>query len=122
MLPEPLTRGAVIFYAERTFIIWTHRPDGIALGLSVRPQTGPRHRSHVPISQNDCEPLGLRRFASIVATGEPLIAIPTQSLVLGRAPASLLAQIAETIRRADFADRFERQMTPPLTMTAEALA
>jgi hypothetical protein len=122
MLPEPLTRGAVVYYAERTFIIWTHKPDGIALGLSVRPQTGPRHRSHVPVSPNDCEPLGLRRLTSIVATGEPLIAIREQPLVLGRAPATLLAQISETIRRAEFADHFERAMTPPLTRTAEAVA
>ena len=110
-MPDQLTRGAIVYYAEQSLIVWTHKPDGIALGIAIRPQTGPRHRSHVPISPTACLPLGLRPRASIVATAEPMIAIDMPPRFLGRAPAALLAEIADTIRRAHIANRFEVAMT-----------
>ena len=110
-MPDRLTRGAIVYYAEQSLIVWTHKPDGVALGILVRPQTGPRHRSHVPISPTACPPLGLRPRASIVETAEPMIAIQQPPRVLGQAPATLLTEIADTIRRAHLANRFEVAMT-----------
>jgi hypothetical protein len=101
-------------YAEQSLIILGHLPNGVALGIPVTPQTGPRHRSHVPLSAEQCSALGLRPRASVIATQEPTINLSPkhQPSVLGCCSTSLLMQIADTIRRARFASTFESAMTP----------
>ena len=112
-LSQPLPRGAVVHHAEQTLIIWSHRPTGIALGLPISPQIGPRHRSHVPLSPSDCTALGLRPRASIIETGQPMIGVDQPPQLVGQCSPDLLARIAVTIRRARESVAIETMLAAP---------
>jgi hypothetical protein len=102
-------------HAELSLIIWDDRPGGASFGIRVMPQTGPRHRSHVPLSPAECRALGLPPLASVIRTADPMIAIrAAQAAVLGACSADLLQRIGATIGRARFAADYEQAMTPPL--------
>jgi hypothetical protein len=108
-----IIRGAIVLTTEHALIIWHYLPNGDPLGLPVAPQTGPRHRSHVPLSPDEARTLGLRPLASIVKTADPMIELAELPVrILAVAPATLVLRIADTIRRSRFANIFERAMSP----------
>ena len=98
---------------EHALIIWHYLGNGDAFGLPVTPQTGPRHRSHVPLSPDEARTLGLRPLASIVKTGDPMIELAgLPARVLAVAPPTLVLRIAETIRRSMYAASIEQGIGP----------
>jgi hypothetical protein len=104
-----------VHLAAQSLIIWDDRPGRASLGIPVMPQTGPRHRSHVPLSPAEARALGLPPLASVIRTADPMIAAPAgQAARLGACSADLLARIAATIGRARSAADYELAMTSPL--------
>lgn len=101
----------MVRYAEHVLIVWEIDTAGMPLGIPVRPQTGPRHRSHVPVPPFQAGVLGLKPRAAIVATEDAMIYLAEMPQVLGHCDDLLLANIARTIMRSRQAAAFELAMT-----------
>jgi hypothetical protein len=110
-LSNQLRRGDVVRLADHVLIVWEIDSAGMPLGIPVRPQTGPRHRSHVPIPPFQAGVLGLKPRASVIQTEDVMVYLDDMPQLLGHADDALVADIARTIMRARHAAAFEKAMT-----------
>jgi hypothetical protein len=108
VLTNSLRRGDVVRHAEHVLIVWEIDAAGVPRGIPIRPQTGPRHRSHVLVSPTQSAILGLKQRASVVLTDDPLVCMDDIPQVIGHCDVALVAVIAHTIMRARHAEAFEQ--------------
>jgi hypothetical protein len=92
-----LKRGVVFRRHGHFLITWALGETGQPLAFHVAPQTGPRHRSHVPLKADDCAALGMGRVTSIIDTAAPLVDI-VGAVPVGCASERLCQRIATAIR------------------------
>ena len=111
VLTSSLRRGDVVRHAEHVLIVWEIDTAGVPRGIPIRPQTGPRHRSHVPVPPMESAMLGLKQRASVILTNDPLVCMDYIPQVIGHCHPSLLEDITRTIARARQAAAFEQAMT-----------
>lgn len=111
-LSQFVSLGAVLRRHGHHLIAWTRDRTGTVLALHVAPQTGPRHRAHVPIPAAECVTLGIGAVTSIIDTAAPLVDV-VGATVVGEAPIRLRERIATAIRRNAEAEAFEARWVPP---------